>query len=282
MQVARLWVLVAAICFSTGGTAIKLSEFSGWQISSLRSAIAVLLLSALMPRWRNGWKPACLLVGVAFGATLVLFVLANTLTTATNAIFLQYSALLYMLLLGPRLLGEPNRRSDFLLIAVVATGMGMLFLGQQDGFETAPDPITGNWIGAAAGITWALTLVGLRWLATRPDIEDAAGAAVVSGNAIACLVCLPMALPFEAPTAVDWGVVLYLGAIQITFAYVCLMRGMRELRALEVSLLLLLEPISSGIWALIVHGEVPSAIALAGCALIFSGVVAQVLRDRGS
>ncbi len=278
MIVARLWVLAAALCFSTGGTAIKLSELSGWQISAFRSGMAVVLLSILMPKWRTWWKPPCLAVGAMFGATLVLFVVANTLTTAANAIFLQYSSILYMLVLGPRLLGEPNRRSDFVLIAALAMGMAMLFIGQDDPSSTAPDPVMGNWVGAAAGVTWAFTLIGLRWLALRPDLAAASGAAVISGNAVACLVSLPMAFPLELPSATDWGVVLYLGGIQIALAYVCLMRGMQQLRALEVTLLLLIEPIASGFWAWLVHGEIPSPISLAGCALILAGVVAQALQ----
>jgi len=281
MTAARLWVLAAALCFSTGGTAIKLSDLSGWQISSLRSAVAVVLLTALMPAWRKWWKPACLAVGAAFGATLVLFVVANTLTTAANAIFLQYTSVLYMLALGPRLLGEPNRRGDSLLVLVLAAGMGMLFLGQDDPSVTAPDPLLGNWLGAASGMTWAATLIGLRWLAVRSGDDDLSGAAVISGNAIACLVCLPMVFPLDPPGAVDWGVVLYLGAVQIALAYVCLVRGVGELRALEATLLLLFEPLASALWSGLVHGEIPSLTSGAGCVLILAGLAAQALRDGG-
>ena len=278
MVVHKLRVITAALLFSTGGTAIKFSSFTAWQIASFRSAIAVVLLTLLMPHWRTWWRPQSLMVGAAFGATLVLFVTANTLTTAANAIFLQYSAPLYILILGPKLLGEANRPRDFALMAVLATGILLLFFGQQAAVGTAPDPAVGNLFGLAAGVTWALTIMGLRWLALQPGVTNANGTAVVAGNAIACLVCLPMAFPLNEPTLVDWGVVIYLGVVQTSLAYVCLLRGLDHLRTIEATLLLLIEPVTAGIWAWLVHGEVPGSAALLGSGLIFAAVVFEAVQ----
>ncbi len=275
---SRLYALGAAFFFSTGGTAIKLSGLSSWQIAGFRSGLAALLLWWLVPAWRKWWTPSSLVVGVAFGATLVLFVTANTLTTAANAIFLQYSAPLYLLLLGPWLLGEPNRRSDLALIALLAIGMLLFFVGQETPSATAPDPLRGNVIGACAGVAWALTLLGVRWLARQPDAAGAGGTAVIAGNVLAFFVCLPWALPIPETTPTDWAVVFYLAVFQIGVAYLCLLRGIRELRALEISLLLSIEPVASGVWAWLVHGEIPGTMALIGCSLIFSSVLFQALR----
>ncbi len=275
---SRLYALGAAFFFSTGGTAIKLSSLSSWQIAGFRSGLAALLLWWLVPTWRRWWSPSSLAVGVAFGATLVLFVTANTLTTAANAIFLQYSAPLDLLLLGPWLLGEPNRRSDLALIALLAIGMLLFFIGQEAPSATAPDPPRGNFIGACAGVTWAFTLLGVRWLARQPDAVGAGGSAVIAGNVLTFAVCLPWALPVPEATPADWAVVFYLAVFQIGAAYLCLLRGIRELRALEISLLLAIEPVASGVWAWLVHGEIPGAMALIGCSLIFSSVLLQALR----
>ncbi|MBW2495457.1 MAG: DMT family transporter [Deltaproteobacteria bacterium] len=274
----RLYTLGAAFFFSTGGAAIKLSGLSSWQIAGFRSGLAALLLWWLVPAWRKWWTPASLAVGAAFAATLVLFVTANTLTTAANAIFLQYSAPLYLLLLGPWLLGEPNRRSDLALIALLATGMLLFFLGQETPSATAPDPLRGNLFGACAGVTWALTLLGMRWLAQQPGAAGAGGTAIISGNALAFFACLPWALPLPETAPTDWAVIFYLAVFQIGVAYLCLLRGIRELRALEISLLLSIEPVASGVWAWLVHGEIPGAMALIGCSLIFSSVLLQALR----
>lgn len=278
MSMSRIWVLCAALLFSTGGTAIKFASLSSWQIASFRSAIAVVLLTMLMPKWRTWWRLSSLAVGAAFAATLVLFVAANTLTTAANTIFLQYSAPLYVLLLGPRVLGEPNRKSDLILVALLAVGMLLLFGGQQTPVDTAPNPSLGNLFGLAAGVTWAFTMLGLRWLAMQPDIPDASGTAVIAGNAIACLVCLPMAFPVGETTTIDWMVVIYLGVFQTALAYMFLIRGIDRLRTIEVTLLLLIEPVMSGVWAWLVHGEVPGTVAAVGCVLIFSAVVVQALQ----
>src|SRR5688500_15647594 len=107
---ARLQVLAAALLFSTGGAAVKATTLTAWQVAGFRSGIAALAVFLLVPAARRGWTWHVVPVGVAYAATLVLFVTANKLTTAANAIFLQASAPLYMLAFGPLLLREPVRQ----------------------------------------------------------------------------------------------------------------------------------------------------------------------------
>jgi drug/metabolite transporter (DMT)-like permease len=276
---ARIAVVAAALLFSTGGAAIKLASLSSAQIAGLRSGIAALALVALLPACRPRFDRRILAVGLAHAATLMLFVSANRLTTAANAIFLQMSAPLYVLALGPRLLGEPTQRGDLARIAAIALGMTLFFVAADTASATSPDPWRGNLCAAASGVTWALTLVGLRWAASRasgPD-SDPAGQAVVVGNVIACAACAPFVLPLHAG-GLDWAVVAYLGVFQVGVAYLCLTRGMRRLRALEVSLLLALEPVASTLLAWAVHGERPAPAALAGSALILAASLSQSLR----
>ena len=116
-SLARVQVLAAAALFSTGGAAIKAAGgMSGWQVASFRSGIAALALVALLPEARRGWRPATWLVGVGYAATMILFVLSTKLTTAANAIFLQSTAPLYLILLGPWLLREPLRGRDLVFL----------------------------------------------------------------------------------------------------------------------------------------------------------------------
>ena len=107
---ARLKLVGAALLFSTGGAAIKATTLTGWQVASFRSGIAALAVLLLAPEARRGWSWRAVLVGVAYAATLVLFVTANKLTTSANTIFLQATAPLYMVVLSPWLLGERVRR----------------------------------------------------------------------------------------------------------------------------------------------------------------------------
>ncbi len=266
----RLMLFAAALLFSTGGAAIKASSLTSWQVAGFRSGIAAALLYIALPTARVRWTPRILMIGAAYAATMILFVAANKLTTSANAIFLQDTAPLYLLLLGPLVLREPIRKVDVAVIAAVAAGAVLLLLGSSYAV-TAPDPGRGNLIALIAGLTWALTLTGLRWAAKVSD------APLVAGNTIAFLACVPMALPVARASAADIGVVLYLGIFQIALAYIFLTRSLREVPGLEAATLLLIEPVFNPVWTWIVHGERPGAMALEGGFIIviaaFGGTV---------
>jgi DME family drug/metabolite transporter len=278
--VDRLMVLSAALLFSTGGAAVKMTSLTGWQVASLRSAIAALALLVFMPALWRQWSLRSVLVGCAYAATMISFVFANKMTTAANAVFLQSTAPLYVLFMGPLFLHERIRHRQILFMAVLMAGMSMILAGGQSTFATAPDPLRGNLVGLATGIFWALTIIGLRWLGRdRPGTNPGAAAAVVGGNMIAFLVTIPMALPLAHATTVDWAAVAFLGIFQIALAYVFLVRGVRRVSALEVSLLVLLEPVLGPVWAWMVHGERPATPALFGGAMIV--IATAVYTARG-
>jgi len=278
----RLQILAAALLFSTGGAAIKAVSPTAWQSAAVRSSIAALALVLLMPTWRRGWTRRTLLVGLAYGATMVLFVLGNKLTTNANIIFLQATAPLYLLLLGPLLLREKVRPREVLVGGALALGMALFFVGLESPQETAPNPRLGNLLGAFAGLTWALTLAGLRWLGrgTPAPGTDPAGAAVVAGNVIVGIACLPLAFPFGPTAATDWALVSYLGLFQIGLAYVFMTRGVRGVGAFEASLLLILEPVAGVFWTWLVHGERPAGWAIAGCVVILFATVTNTFAAR--
>jgi DME family drug/metabolite transporter len=268
---SRLLVLAAAVLFSTGGAAIKAASLNGWQIASLRSGVAAVLLFAAIPESRR-WNWRMLPVAACYAATLISFVVANRLTTAANAIFLQSAAPLYVLLLGPLVLHEPIFRRDLYFVAAVVCGVACLFIGSPAVLATAADPARGNVYAAASGVAYALMLIGLRWLA-RKDAPGAAIATVVLGNLIACLAALPAALPVAAPGGRDVLVLLYLGAVQVGLAYVCLARGIRHVPAVQATALLMAEPALNPVWTWIVHREKPGAWAIAGGGLILSATL---------
>lgn len=266
---ARLQVLGAALLFSTGGAAIKAAQFTSWQVAGLRSGVAALAIWLLVPASRKLARGPELnraaLVGVAYAATLVLFVLANKLTTAANTIFLQDTAPLYILLLSPILLHEPIRRRDVGFMLIIGIGMALFFVGRQASYVTAPDPLRGNAFALMSGLAYACMLLGLRWMA-KSGGSPAAAAGL--GNSFAFLVALPAMLPLGTHAASDWLIILYLGVLQIGLAYSLLSAGIRHLGAVEVSLLLFLEPALSPLWAWLVHGEVPGPYAAVGGTLI--------------
>ncbi|HSN55825.1 MAG TPA: DMT family transporter [Candidatus Sulfomarinibacteraceae bacterium] len=277
----RLMVLAAAVLFSTGGAAVKASTLGGWQVACLRSAIAALAIAALVPAARRAWNWRIWLVGSAYASTMILYVLANKLTTAANAIFLQSTAPLYILLLGPWLLGERIRLRQLALMAALAAGMALFFVGRQPALATATDPLLGNILGTASGLSWAACIMGLRWLGRGADDVGATSAAVCCGNLLAAAAALPMALPIAGATPADWAIIAFLGLFQIGVAYAFLVRGVRRVPAFEVSLLLLAEPVLNPVWAWLVHGEQPSGWALLGGAVIIAATAAQALSRPG-
>lgn len=247
-------------------------------MASFRSGVAALTLTLLMPRaWKGfGWKP--LVVGIAYAATLVSFVIANRLTTSANAIYLQSTAPLYLLLLGPWLLREPIRRRDLPILFAVLGGLALVFLGDDRPSATAPDPATGNLVAIISGLSYALMLCGLRWLGRDGDAEGRGIAAVVVGNTLAFVVALPMALPLGVHPPLAWGVIGYLGVFQIACAYLMVTTGIRHVPALEVSLLLLVETACNPVWSWWLLREVPSPLALAGGGLIVGATILQAAR----
>jgi drug/metabolite transporter (DMT)-like permease len=283
---ARLQLLLAAVLFSTGGAAIKAATFTGWQVASFRSGVAALAVWLLVPAARRRWTGRVFAVAGVYAATMVLFVVANKLTTAANTIFLQSTAPLYVLLAGPALLGERVRRADLALMGVVALGMALFFVAGDAPQATAPDPVRGNVLAALSGVAWAGTVMGLRWVGRGEPAGAAEGArgdlglaTVVAGNVLACLVCLPLALPVGDAPAAAWLVVLYLGVVQIGVAYLALASAMPHVPALEASTLLLVEPGLNPVWAYLAHGERPAPLAWVGGALIVLGALAKTWWD---
>jgi len=274
---ARLEVLGAAVLFSTGGAAIKGTALTAWQVAGVRSLVAALAVLVLMPGARRHWRPRSVVVGAFYAATLILFVLANKLTTAANAIYLQAVGPLVVMVVAPIVLAEHVRRQDVPFVVAMAGGLALVFAGQQEPLATAPDPFAGNLAGAASGLTWGFTIVGLRWMGSRD--QDATLNCIVIGNLIAALVCLPVGWPIHASVH-DWLTLLWLGVFQIGMAYTLLTRGVRHVTALDASLLLLAEPVLNPVWAWMIHGERPTSWALAGGAVILSASVSRTMLAR--
>jgi len=265
----RLCVLGAAFLFSTGGVAIKSTDLDGWEVAGLRSALAALAVWALVPGRAVLGRRAVFLTGVAQGATMLLFVLANKLTTAANTIFLQSAAPLYLPFLVPRILGEAVTRRDIAAMVGIAAGMALFFVGTVEPTATATNPRLGDALAIVSGFTWACTVVGLRYFSRDGAAASASTkGAMIWGNLLVAAIALPIGLPLGEAGATDALVLLYLGVVQVGFGYRLLVRGMRTVPALEAALLVLFEPVLSPVWAYLVLGEAPTSHALAGAAIL--------------
>lgn len=280
---ARLRILAAALLFSTGGAAIKASGFNSWQTAGLRSGFAALTVLLLVPATRRlknrGEFGRALLVAVTYAATLVVFVVANRLTTAANTIFLKSVAPLYILLLGPWLLKERITGRDWVVAGLMLSGMVCFLLERPDSTLSAPDPARGNLLALVTSVTYCFMILGMRWIGRR---GDSPAAPVALGNVMAFLVTLPMALPYGGHPLRDWLVVGFLGVFQIGLGYVLVSSVIAVVPAFEVTLLLMLEPVLNPVWAWLVQGERPGLWALAGAAMILAAMTAKEIWEQRS
>jgi drug/metabolite transporter (DMT)-like permease len=270
LSLPRLQIILAALLMSTGGAAIKACDsFSSWQVASFRAGIAAALLLLVVPDIRRNCNWGTITVGAAYAGASVLFVLANKLTTAANAIFLQCTSPITVVLLSIWLLKEPLRRRDALFMLALAAGLSLFLLGSNQPTVSAPDPLKGNIFALVSGLFWALTVVGLRWLSHSGKGGTNSGAAAVTfGCLFACAVTLPLALPVKDSQVADWLTVFYLGTFGIALVFLLLSRALKEVTAIEAGLLLLLEPALNPLWAWALQGENPGLPALVGGAII--------------
>jgi len=257
MLKSRLLLLAAAVLWSTAGAAIKSIGLDAIQIAGARSLVAAafLLLAARETRARPDRR--VLLVALAYAVTVVLFVVATKLTTAANAIFLQDTAPLWVLLLSPWLLGERPTRGELLAVPIFGLGLGLFFMD-----ELTSGQALGNVVALASGLAFAFSIVGLRALGERGP------AALAWGNLVAAAATLPLWGRGPAATGTDLALLLYLGIFQLGLAYLCFSRGVSGTPAIEASLLILVEPVLNPIWTFLVAGERVGPWAAAGAVVV--------------
>jgi drug/metabolite transporter (DMT)-like permease len=255
----RLLLLAAAALWSTAGAAMKLCGLSAWQIAGGRSLVAGLFLLAALPGARR-WPTRRMALGVVgYAATVILFTVANKLTTAANAIFIQDTAPLWVLFLSPVLLSERPARSELLAVPVYGVGLALFFLD-----ELSPGQLSGNVVALVSGLAFALCIVGLR------KAGDDGPGALVWGNLLAAAIALPLWGTGPAARPLDLALLAYLGVFQLGLAYLCFARGITRVPALDASLLVLLEPILNPIWTFLVAGERPGPWAVAGGCVVLA------------
>ncbi|CAN5861743.1 DMT family transporter [soil metagenome] len=261
------FVLAAAVIWSTGGLFIKWTSLSGLELSFGRSLLAAITVAIFTHREGFGLNRVTVLASLLYAALLLLFVLATKETSAANAIFLQYTAPLYVLVLEPLLYHEKFRRRDLLTVIACVLGMSLFFVG-----KLRPQDVTGNLLALASGLCFAFYFLSLR----HPSAHKVNRASsVIYGNLLVVVLCAPAGLA-ALPTIsrFDAFAVLYLGVIQIGVAYTLFTLGMaRGIRSLDAGIVGYIEPVLNPIWVFLVLGERPSKWALIGGAIIISAVV---------
>ena len=272
-----LLVLGAAILWSTGGLFIKATHLSPTELSFGRSLLAAVTIAIFTRREGFGINRISALTSILYAALLILFVVATKKTTAANAIFLQYTAPVYVLILEPLLYKEKFRRRDLITVAVCVGGMSLFFVGQLK-----PDDLEGNFYALASGVCFALFFLLLRHSKAR-DVNRASSA--IYGNLIVVLICAPAFFGAwqRGITAADFARVSYLGVVQIGFAYLLFTLAMaRGVRSLDAGIIGYVEPVLNPIWVFLFIGERPSGWAIIGGAIIIASVIVHMLSEAGT
>ena len=273
MKAAVLAVAGAALLWSSGGLLIKIAPMPPLAVACGRSLIAGLFYLAIL---RPNLRAARWTTAAAYAGCIVTFVTATRLTTAANAIFLQYTGPAYVLLLSPILLDEPFRAIDGFCVLLSLAGMSLFFVGKMEAGAA-----TGNALGISSGVFFALAIVLL-----RREAKAGSGDALPSvalGNLLAAGLTLPwavLALP-QMTSLRGLLVLLYLGIIQLGAAYWLFVKGVRKVPAAEASLISMLEPVLNPVWVLIGTGERPGPWAIAGGAVVVASVVIRTLTPAG-
>ena len=269
-----LLVLGAAILWSTGGLFIKATHMSPTELSFGRSLLAAITIVIFTRREGFGINRISALTSILYAALLILFVVATKKTTAANAIFLQYTAPVYVLILEPLFYKEKFRRRDLITVAVCVGGMSLFFVGQLK-----PDDLEGNLYALASGVCFALFFLLLRHSKAR-DVNRASSA--IYGNLIVVLICAPAFFGAwqRGISAADFARISYLGVVQIGFAYLLFTLAMaRGVRSLDAGIIGYVEPVLNPIWVFLFIGERPSGWAIIGGAIIIASVIVHMLSE---
>ena len=258
-------MLLASVLWSFGGVLIKSVEWHPMAISGARSAIAAVVIAAFTGLPRPPFSRVQIAGGLAYAGTVIAFVIATRLTTAANAIFLQYTAPIYVAALGPRLLGERTLRSDWFVIAVALAGIALFFVDRLT--------FAGLW-GNVAGLVSGFSFGAMALLARRQR-EASPATALWLGNVFAALAGLPFMFGAQQPSAQGWWALAALGVFQLGLPYVLYSIAIKRVTALEAVLIPLLEPVLNPLWVMLVVGERPARWALCGAGLVLGAVLCR-------
>lgn len=295
---ADAWVLLAALLWSTGGLGVKSVDMTPLALAGFRSAFAipVLALAALFEARRHGEgaarflgpmlrRPLVWAAAASYAVMVVSFVVAAKLTTAANAILLQYTGPIYVALLSWPLLRERLRAIDVVATAGVVAGMVLFFFDR-----VSPEGRVGDLVAIVsslgfAGVPLLMRLEQRRQPATWRAEAASPMVAMILGNVIACVACAPFMVDSATKPLgpAGWGVLVFLGTVQIGAAYWLYGAAVGKMPALRSTLLATIEPILNPLWVALVRGEKPSRWAAIGGAVILASVTLQsVVKARAA
>ena len=262
-----LLVAGAALLWSLGGIGIKAIAEPPLKIAAYRSGVAAVAFFLLFRPRLRGPGAGVLATSACYAGCLTTFVVATKWTTAANAIFLQYSGVVWVFLLAPLVVGEPRRPQDAVAIVVALVGMALFFVGKLEARAHAGDAVA-----VLSGFLFAGIVLLL-----RRERGTSAAAAVMWGNVLAAAALTPFVLRDPGLGVRSAVIVLLLGTVQIAGAYALFLRGLEHVSATQAALVGMLEPVANPLWVALFLGEVPGAFAMVGGAVVLGAIAWRTL-----
>ena len=259
-----LCVFLASVCFSLGGLFIKLIPWQALAINGARNLIgaAVIGVYLLITRHRLVFSRQVFIGAAAMIGVTTLFAVANKLTTAANAIVLQFTAPAFVILLMALLYHEKPRRVDLLTCGAVLLGVILFFV---DGIQAGNLP--GNIAAVVSGVCYA----GVFMMNTG-EKADAISSCFL-GQLTAGVLLTPLCFgetDFSAPTL---AAVFALGAVQVGGAYILFSLGIKRTPPVTASLITGMEPIMNPLWVALFYGEAVSTLSVIGSVIVVGSIV---------
>jgi len=261
---AILMTVLAAVLWSTGGVFIKLLPQDPMVILFYRSLYTSILFILYFGYKNLRFNRLSMVSSLLYAPLLITFVTATKLTTAANAIFLQYTAPAIVLLIEPWLVRTKLLKINIVTVLICFLGMLLFFMDQM----STPDNWLGIWLALASGFILAGLLV-----TQKMNKSEYHSGAIMTGNLLVCLIALPWAIEAPVPMGIDQVYLLILGFGQLGLGYILFLFGQKHLPAIESALIAMLEPILNPVWVLIGHGEHPGNWAIAGGAVIVAALI---------
>jgi len=261
-QKAFIFLMLAALLWSTGGLMIKITDWQPISIVAGRCMFSVIVLLIYLRRFPTHWTRWKMVAAAAHILTSFLFVASTKLTTAANAIFLQYTAPIYIVLLGIWFLKERPSRTDWSSMAIIFLGMALFF-----GDKLSLNGLEGSLLAVLSGLSLAIMTVAL-----RAQKEGMPAESILIGQLFMAVAGIPSVMK-ESWTLRNWLIILYLGVFQIGIAFIFFTSAIKHVPAIEATLISTLEPVLNPVWVFLFIGEEPGRVALLGGLIVLAGVV---------
>ena len=258
-----LMLVITALLWSTGGFLVKGIQWHPVAIVGMRSLIAAAVILIAIRKPELTWSLPQLGGAVCYAGTVILYVIANKLTTAANAVLLMYTAPIYVIIFGPWFLKEKASRRDWLAVGAVMVGIVVFFMD-----KLSPEGFLGNMLAVLSGVSFAWMTLFLRKQKRGSPVES-----VFLGNLLAAVIGLPFFLREELPEINGILMLIALGTFQLGFSYVLYTKAIQKVRAFEAVLITMLEPVLNPVWVFLLLGEVPGNWALAGGTIVMATVI---------